>query len=155
MTKKLLILLAFVLLLLVGCNANSSKLYKFDNSTLKSQVKDLEFIPKLPSKLPFENVKATFSSPPDQGDLQTFDFFTSGKGNNNFLELLVINNKEGFSGSKFEEVKIGEIKGKYFKKTQTLRWKDKNLEYSLMYHGEQSDKKLSKEDLIETAKSFE
>ena len=61
-----------------------------------------------------------------------------------------------FPLSKSEEVKIGERKGQYIasKEEQTLRWKDGDSEYTLIYYTEQSNKKLSKTDLIETAKSF-
>jgi ABC-type glycerol-3-phosphate transport system substrate-binding protein len=157
MTKKLLVLLAFVLLMCAGCNANGSNLYKFDPSTLKGQVKDHEIQPKLPTKLPLENVEASLSSPPDQGDVLTFYFFTTGEGKNNHLELLVVKNKASHSNIKFEEVEIGDLKGHYAvneDKAQILRWKEKDLEYSLIYYGQQSDKELSKEDLIETAKAF-
>ena len=101
-------------------------------------------------------MKASFNSLPDQTDIKTFDFFTNGKENNNHLELLVVKGKEGHSNSKSEEVKIGERKGQYIasKEEQTLRWKDGDLEYTLIYYTEQSNKKLSKVDLIETAKSF-
>ena len=156
MKKKLLILLPIILLLFAGCSSNGSNLYEFDNSILKEQVKDNGFQPKLPTKLPFENVKASFDSLPDQTDIKTFEFFSSRKGNNNHLGLLVVKGKEGQSNSKFEEVKIGERKGQYFvsKEEQTLRWKDRDLEYTLIYYTEQSNMKLSKADLIETAKSF-
>ncbi|PGY12642.1 DUF4367 domain-containing protein [Bacillus sp. AFS031507] len=158
MTKKFLFLLAFVPLLLMGCTASGSNLYEFDHSKLKEQVKDQEFQPELPSKLPLENMKASFSPIPDQADVQTFDFFTNGKGNKNHLELLVVNKKASSSNLKFEEVEIGDLNGQYAvndEKAQILRWKENNLEYTLTYYGQQSDKELSKEDLIETAKSFE
>jgi hypothetical protein len=154
--KKLLIFLPFVLLLFTGCSSNGTNLYAFDNSIVKKQVKDYGFQPKLPTKLPFENVKASTDSPPIQADIKMFDFFTYGKGNNNHLDLLIIEGKEGYSNAKSEEVKIGERKGQYYasKEKQILRWKERDLEYTLTYYTEQSNKKLSKADLIDTAKSF-
>jgi predicted CopG family antitoxin len=71
---------------------------------------------------------------------------------------MVVKDKVGHSDMKFEKVEIGDLKGQYSVndvKTKILRWKENDLEYSLIYYGHQSDKELSKEDLIETAKAFE
>ena len=157
--KKLIVVLLTIPLFLIGCSGGTqSTLADFDHTQLKKQIEDQGFQPKLPAKMPFEGAKAEFSPPPNQQEVLIFDFFSHGEENNNHLGLMIVNGKKGSSNMEFEDVSIGDLKGKYAvnnAEAQTLRWKDGEIEYSLTYYGKQSDKEVSKEELIETAKSFE
>ncbi|WP_064092927.1 hypothetical protein [Rossellomorea aquimaris] len=157
--KKIIILLLTIPLLLLGCSSGTqSTLVDFDHAQLKKQIEVQGFQPKLPAKMPFEGAKAEFSPPPNQQDVLIFDFFSHGEENKNHLGFMIVNGKNSSSDMEFEDVSIGDIKGKYAVNNgdaQILRWKDGDIEYSLTYYGKQSDKEVSKGELIETAKSFE
>ncbi len=162
--RKMLFILIAIPFLLLGCSnlSKNSQLSEFDNSDLKTKLEDQAFQPKLPSKLPFEVEQAEFTPPPKDYMPVTIHFLSSRNGNGDHLELLIFNHKDGgnvqHSGVKFEDVKIGDIKAKYAvndSEAMMLNWTEDDIFYGLTYYGKQSDTEITKEDLIETAKSFE
>jgi hypothetical protein len=156
--RKFFVILITLSLLLLGCNStNSTALTEFDNSQLKEKIKDAKFQPKLPTKLPFEVSNAEFNPPPNSGDTLIFDFTSEGEDNNNHLGLKIVKGKIISTDNKGEKVEIGDNDGRYAENdadTQTLTWQEEEISYSLTYFGNQSDKEISKEELIKTAESF-
>jgi hypothetical protein len=163
--KKILFLLVTIPLLLMGCSSSgtsgNTKLNDFDNTQLKAKLEDAAFQPQLPTKMPIEIKQADFTPPPKEHMPLSIHFYGSGNGNGDHLELMVFNNQNGEgvhnSGVNFEEVKIGDIKGKYGvndSEAMMLNWTEDDNYYALTYYGQQSDTEITKEDLIETAKSF-
>lgn len=157
--RKLFIILITLSVFLIGCNStNSTSLPEFENSTLKEKIKDAEFQPKLPTKLPFDASKAEFNPPPNSDDTLIFDFTSEGEDKNNHLGLKVVKGKKISRDNKGEEVEIGDNSGFYAENdadTQTLTWQEEEISYTLTYFGNQSYKEISKEELIKTAESFQ
>ncbi len=71
---------------------------------------------------------------------------------------MTINGGTVQSDMEFEVVKIGGKKGKYAvndSRVMMLNWTENDIHYRLAYYGQQSEKEITKKDLIETAMSFE
>ncbi|MFC4557286.1 DUF4367 domain-containing protein [Virgibacillus kekensis] len=156
--KKVVYLLITVGLLLVGCGeeTNGEKgtdLVAFDNSDLKSQLEDEPFQPKLPTELPFEVESARVSTDPVNERILTIDFFSK----ENHLSLMATKGMKGSSNLEFEEVEIGNIQGKYANSDQvkTIKWSEDDIQYRFSFLGKQSKEKVTKEELIAVAESFE
>ena len=156
--RRLFFLLLAIPLMLLGCSSGSDvTLHSFDNSVLKEQTKEQSFQPELPTKVPFKVTDAQFSPPPKQDTVLTFDFYSQGESNNH-LSLMVVKGKIASTEREFEEVEIGDEKGGYAVNgagAQILKWSKGDVDYALTYFAKQSDDQISKEQLIETAKSFE
>ncbi|MGG4166409.1 DUF4367 domain-containing protein [Rossellomorea vietnamensis] len=158
--KRLLFFLLVIPIFLFGCNngenGNNSSLNDFDNTELKEQLKDQDFQPKLPSKTPIAVENAQFDPPVEGREVLTFDFF----GEESHLGLMTVRGKKVSNSSdiEYEEVEIGELKGKYGVNdagVMNLYWTDDKTYYRLTYYGKQSEKEITKEELIATAESFE
>lgn len=160
--KKILVMLLPILLLVLGCSAGTS-LTEFDNTKLKEEINDQAFQPELPTKLPFEIEEAVFTIPPQEqqpSNILSFDFFGSedenGKGNH--LSLMAVNGGKVESNIEYEDVKIGDLKGNYAvndEEEMILNWSENDIHYRLTFYVQQSENEVTKDDLIETAKSFE
>ncbi|WP_456270970.1 DUF4367 domain-containing protein [Bacillus sp. AK031] len=155
--KKVLFMLTITILILFGCSSSNSTLHNFDTSQLEKEMDTLSFQPKLPTKIPFEETNAQFSQPPSSENIITIDFMSTGESTNH-LGLMIVNGKSVESSDlEFEEVTIGNNKGKYAVNNagaMIVKWTDNNISYDLGYYGQQSDKEITKEELIETAESF-
>jgi hypothetical protein len=156
--KKLFVFVVIFFLAACGNSGTSSNLEDFDNSNLKEELSAKAFQPKLPTKTPFEVTDAQVSNAPNQDTVLTIDFTNSGESSN-YMGLMAVNGKNVESSKmEFEEVKIGDIKGKYAVNnagTMILKWTENGISYDLTYFGKQSEKEITKEELIKTAESFE
>ncbi|WP_226666268.1 DUF4367 domain-containing protein [Metabacillus litoralis] len=160
--KKIFIILLPILLLVMGCSGGKN-LIDFDHTKLKEEIKEQSFQPKLPSNLPFDVEEAIFTPPPKEqqpSSILTFDFFgpENESGNKDHLSLMTVKGGKVESDLEYEDVKIGDLKGKYALndgKEMILNWIEDDVYYVLTFYVQQSDTKISKEDLIKTAKSFE
>ncbi|MBM7602428.1 DUF4367 domain-containing protein [Metabacillus litoralis] len=160
--KKIGFMLLPILLLVIGCSGGTS-LTEFDNTKLKEELNDQAFQPKLPTKLPFEVEEAAFTTPPQEqqpSNILSFDFFGSGdeNGKGNHLSLMAVNGGKVESNIEYEDVKIGDLNGSYEvndEEEMILNWSENDIHYRLTFYVQQSDNELTKEELIETAKSFE
>ena len=154
--KRISSLIIIVFLLLIGCSKDNSNLYSFDKSKLSSQLKDASFQPKLPTKLPFKVKSTSVNILETQRNVMSI--FIAGK-NKEQMDLQIIKGKVSLSDDlKRAKVKINSHKGNYVKNnagTMILDWDDSGIHYSLAYSSKlSSGKKISKEALIDTAKSF-
>ncbi|MEW4306006.1 DUF4367 domain-containing protein [Rossellomorea marisflavi] len=152
--KKALILIMGLLFLTACGNSASSSLEEYDNSDLKNDIQNEPFQSELPTKLPFEVDSATFTPAPGEQSktMQTFQF----EGvDGQFMDLKTNSGEVNFSGTDNDEsVEIGDNEGTFGETKNgslSLHWKDGDLTYQLMAKGD----KVTKEELIETAKSFE
>jgi hypothetical protein len=156
--KKRLFLLFVNVLLLAGCGGGNSSLNTFDNTELKKEMEELAFQPKLPTKTPFEVTGTDVRHPPSSDDIIIVDFISSGEKNNH-MGLMVANGKNVESSNlDFEDVEIEDNTGKYAVNdadAMILKWTEDGVSYSLTFFGKQSEKEVTKEELIETAVSFE
>ncbi|WP_421383406.1 DUF4367 domain-containing protein [Bacillus salacetis] len=152
--KKLFILVTILFLAACGNSGASSNLEDFDNSNLKDDLQEEAFQSELPTKMPFEVKGATFTpTPGDQREvMQTFQF----EGvDGQFMDLKTNSGEVHFSGTdNDEQVEIGDHEGTFGKTENgslSLHWEDGDLTYHLMANGDE----VTKEELIETAGSFE
>ncbi len=151
-----------VLLVLAGCST-SGNLYDYDDTKLKEGLEERAFQPRVPTKLPFDDGQADLNPPIELGEGQDdtvimIDFTSSGEGNRNLMGLEIVKDIDVHSDMEYETVDIGELKGQFAETeagNMVLNWKEDNMNYTLSYYKEQSDTEITKEDLIETAKSFE
>jgi hypothetical protein len=152
--------LLVISVLLMSCSnadgGNDSSLHDFDNSDLREQLNQQDFKPKLPSKTPIEVKDAQFDPPIAGHEIVTFDLYGEGS----HMGLMMVRGKEvsNRSDNEYEEVEIGDVKGEYGVDdagVMHLDWTDDRIHYRLTYYGEQSEKEITKEELIETAESFE
>jgi hypothetical protein len=155
--KKLFVFVVFLFLAACGNSGDSSSLESFDNSNLKEELNREAFQPMLPTKTPFEVIDAQVSHPPNQDNVLMIDFMSSGKSNHMGLMVVVGKNIES-SLMGFEEVKIGDLKGKYAVKdteAKILKWTEDGISYDLTYFEKQSKEDITKKELIKMAESFE
>ncbi|WP_409253319.1 DUF4367 domain-containing protein [Bacillus sp. SCS-153A] len=156
--KKILFLLLLNVLLLAACGSVNSSLKNFDNTELKKEMEELAFQPKLPTKTPFEVTETDFRHPPSSDDIIMVDFMSFGDSNNH-MSLMVVNGKNVESSNMdFEDVEVGDTTGKYAVNdadAMILKWTEDGISYDLTFFGKQSEKEVTKEELIETAESFE
>ena len=154
--KRISSLIIIVFLLLIGCSKDNSNLYNFDKSKLSSQLKDASFQPKLPTKLPFKVKSTSINTIKTQKNI--INIFIVGK-NKEQMGLQIIKGKVILSDDlKREKVKIDSNKGTYVENNagaMLLDWNDSSIHYNLTYYSKQSGKKISKETLIDSAKSFQ
>jgi hypothetical protein len=152
--KRLFVLFVILFLGACGNSGTSSSLEDFDNSNLKEELKEEAFQSELPTKMPFEVKEATFTpTPGEQREvMQTFQF---DGVDGQFMDLKTNSGEVHFSGTDNEEqVEIGDNEGTFGKTENgslSLHWKDGDLTYHLMANGDE----VTKEELIETATSFE
>ncbi|WP_044022439.1 DUF4367 domain-containing protein [Bacillus sp. SG-1] len=152
--KKLFVFVTILFLAACGNSGASSNLEDFDNSDLKEGLQEEAFQSELPTKLPFAVRGATFTpTPGDQRELrQTFQF---DGVDGQFMDLRTNSGEVHFTGTdNDEQVKIGDHDGTIGETENgslSLHWKDGDLTYHLMANGDE----VTKEELIETAESFE
>ncbi len=153
--KRFSVLIIMLCLVVFGCSKNNPNLIKFDNSKLSSQLKESTYHPKLPTQLPFEVKSAQADIQPNEGKVITI--YIVGKDGEQ-MGISIVNRKVEYGDNlKREKVKFGNKKGSYTKNdagSMTLEWVDSGIHYDLTYFSKQSKKDISKEDLIDTAKSF-
>lgn len=86
------------------------------------------------------------------------DFLSSDQSSNQ-LSLMAVNGENiDSSDMVFEEVEIDDISGQYAvndEDVMILKWSENGISYNLTYYGEETDHKVTKEELIQTAASFE
>ncbi|MGP4081110.1 DUF4367 domain-containing protein [Pseudalkalibacillus sp. R45] len=160
--KKWLSMVSMLVLILAGCNSSGS-LYDYDNTKLKEELEERDFQPRVPTKLPFDEGQADLNPSIELGEGQDdtvimIDFTSSGEADRNLLGLEIVKDVEVDSDMEYETVDIGELKGQFADNeagNMVLNWKEGNINYTLSYYKEQSDTEITKEHLIETAKSFE
>ncbi|EDL66608.1 DUF4367 domain-containing protein [Bacillus sp. SG-1] len=159
--KKLFVLVVVFLLAACGGIGGSSNLETFDNSKLKEELKEGAFQPRLPTNTPFKVTDTQVIHPPNQDTRLMIDFMSYGDNEKikNTMGLVAVNGKNVESSMlEFEEVEIGEITGQYAvngAEAMILKWSEDGISYSLTYYGKQSEKEVKKEELIDTAESFE
>jgi hypothetical protein len=152
--KKFLIFVLILFLAACGNSGASSNLEDFDNLSLKEDLQEEAFQSELPTKMPFDVEGATFTpTPGDQREIiQSFQFHGV---DDEFMDLQTYSGEAHFSGTdNDEQVEIGDNEGtfgEYENGSFGLRWKDGDLTYRLMAKGDE----VTKEELIETAESFE
>ncbi|MCA1054817.1 DUF4367 domain-containing protein [Rossellomorea aquimaris] len=157
MMKRILFLLLSLPLFLMGCNQGSSNLEEYNQSELKEKISEQLLQPKLPAKLPFELAESSFDAGPSGNESTKIiiDFY----GEKNEHLGLVASSKVSLSSDlEKESVDIGEIKGKYAENengVKYLMWKEGKINYTLQYFSQASETKIEKQELIDTAKSFE
>ncbi|GAA0610293.1 hypothetical protein GCM10009001_29500 [Virgibacillus siamensis] len=154
--KKILLLSITVGLLLVGCSKQTSEsgnLASFDSTDIKSQIEKEDFNPELLTVIPFKVEDTGVAKDPFNKEHITIDFFGEG----NHLSLAVFKGDFQIQDNEYEEIKIGDIKGKYKTNkanTKILHWKENGISYSLSYLAQQSKEEVTKEELIAVAESF-
>lgn len=152
--KKLFLFVGILFLAACSDSGASSNLKDFDHSNLKEDLQDETLQSELPTKTPFEVEGATFTpTPGDQREtIQTFQFHGV---NDELMDLKTFNGEANFSGTdNDEQVEVGENEGTIGETENgslSLHWKDGDLTYHLMANGDE----VTKDELIETAESFE
>jgi hypothetical protein len=152
--KKFFMFVVLLFLAACGNSGASSNLEDFDNSSLKEDLQEESFQSELPTKMPFEVEGATFTpSPGDQREIiQSFQFHGV---DDEFMDLTTYSSEANFSGTDDDEqVEVGGNEGTFGEAENgslRLLWKDGDLTYRFMAKGEE----VTKEELIETAESFE
>lgn len=152
--KKLFVFVGILFLAACSDSGALSNLKDFDHSNLKEDLQDETFQSELPTKTPFEVKGATFTpTPGDQREtIQTFQFHGV---NDEFMDLKTFSGEANFSGTdNDEQVEVGENEGTIGETENgslSLHWKDGDLTYHLMANGDD----VTKDELIETAESFE
>ncbi|MEI5909642.1 DUF4367 domain-containing protein [Bacillus spongiae] len=139
-----------------------SSLEDFDNSSLKEELKGMAFQPKLPTITPFKVTDTQVIYDENQDNLMVIDFMSLDESDNRVNNRMSL---EAFNGGNIEErnmrreeVEIGEITGRYKvndAEAMILEWDKDGIYYSLIFYGKQSEKEVTKEELIKTAESFE
>lgn len=160
--KKVMMLIAIIFLAGCGSSGDSSGLEDFDHSSLKEKLKEEAFQPQLPTETPFEVTDTQVTHPPNQDTVLMIDFMSyrdDGKIKNT-MSLMAVNAKSVDDAIlKFEEVTIGDITGQYVVNNagaMILKWTKDGIAYNLTcYSGEISEEDVTKEELIQTAESFE
>ncbi|WP_409250643.1 DUF4367 domain-containing protein [Bacillus sp. SCS-153A] len=159
--RNLLVFVGILFLAACGNIVDSSGLEDFDNSSLKQELKEKPFQPQLPTKTPFKVSDTQVIHLPNQDTVLMIDFmsYRDNERIKNTMGLMVVNGKNVESSNmEFEDVKIGDIKGKYAVNSadaMILKWTKDGISYDLTYFGKQSEKEITKADLIKTAESFE
>ncbi|TYS17120.1 hypothetical protein FZC78_10935 [Rossellomorea vietnamensis] len=135
-------------------NASYNEMFTYEPTEEISEINE-EF--KIPTKFPFEVTGSFASTPPTQnqkGKRYTIDFVSS---NGQQLTLKVTSNEVIYTDDlEREEVRSGDFTGEYVvneNNVQILTWDDDNNHYSLGYMSENQESSLTKEDLINVAKS--
>ncbi|WP_201714633.1 DUF4367 domain-containing protein [Rossellomorea arthrocnemi] len=154
--KRIIFLLLALPLFLMGCNQGSSNLEEYNQSELKEKVSKQNLQPKLPTKLPFELVESSFDAGPSGKESKKIiiDFYGEKNEHLGFVASSKVNLS---SDLEQENVDIGEVKGKYAENengVKYLMWKDGEINYTLQYFSQASETKIEKQELIDTAKSF-
>ncbi|MGM0844982.1 MAG: DUF4367 domain-containing protein [Bacillota bacterium] len=137
-----------------GHNASNNEMFTYEPTEEISKI-NKEF--KIPTKFPFEVTDSFASTPPTQnqkGNRYTIDFVS---GNGQQLTLKATSNEVIYSDDlDREEVTSGDFTGEYVvneQNVQILTWDDDNIHYSLGYMSENQESSITKEDLIQVAKS--
>ena len=161
--KSLLSFILVTFLLLSGCSLGKADgLNAYDNTSLQNKLKDEAYQPNLPAQLPFQAENTNFEPTPTTGDTEAvYNFIFSGEGKS--IELMTLNGKSIHMNMEMKEVDIGNLEGKYAEKKMErsgetikyLTWKQDGIVYKLTAANKKSEKSISKEDLINTAESFE
>ncbi|WP_113926877.1 DUF4367 domain-containing protein [Bacillus sp. P14.5] len=160
--KKIFVIIAVIFLTACGNSGASGGLEDFDHSRLKEELEEEAFQPQLPAKTPFEVTETQVTHPPNQDTVLMIDFMSYRDDNKikNSMSLMAVNVKSVDDAIlKFEEVKIGDITGKYTVNDAgaiILKWNKEGIAYNLtFYGGKVSEAEVTKEELILTAESFE
>lgn len=159
--KKLFVLFSILFLAACGSSGASNNLEDFDNSRLKEELKEVAFQPQLPTNTPFKVTETQVNHPPNQDTVLMIDFMSYGDDDKikNTMSLMAVNGENIDDAiMEFEEVEIGDITGLYAvndAEAMILKWEEAGISYTLTFYGKQSEKEITKEDLIDTAASFE
>lgn len=149
------ILLMFIL---VGCNTQSSVpdgYYSFDKNRIENAIDMLDFNPELPMFIPVAaDILVTDQFYIEEYGEEAFDitFFTT---DNDIFTIQLINGVIKQQKESENQVHITEdVEGTYQDQfySQSLRWEKRGITYQLIYRP--SEKKLTKEELVQVAKSF-
>ncbi|EDL66620.1 hypothetical protein [Bacillus sp. SG-1] len=157
--KRFLFLFLTLSLMLAACSSGASgSLESFDASDLRSDLEEMSFQPQLPTLVPFEVTDTDLRKPPSSENALMVDFLSSDQSSNQ-LSLMAVNGENVESSEMvFEEVEIDDITGQYAvndEDVMILKWSENGISYNLTYYGEETDHKVTKEELIQTAASFE
>ena len=157
--KRFLFLFVTLSLILVGCSSGANgSLESFDATDLRTELDEMSFQPQLPTLVPFEVTDTDLRKPPSSDNVLMVDFLSSDQSSNQ-LSLMAVNGENiDSSDMVFEEVEIDDISGQYAvndEDVMILKWSENGISYNLTYYGEETDHKVTKEELIQTAASFE
>ncbi|GGF26879.1 hypothetical protein GCM10010954_27400 [Halobacillus andaensis] len=149
-----------MLVFLVGCSDGSADdLEPFDHSALEEELNAESFQPKLPAQLPYEVEDYNYTpGPMSQKDtLLNFEFI--GKGPT-IIELMTTKGDINYGDDvATEQVEVGDTQGEYGESkdesSKRLVWKEDDISYELKYFMEGSEKNITKDELIQSAESFQ
>lgn len=160
--KNLSVIIMIVLFILGGCaNSNAIEGIHYDSEALQSQLEDKSYQPKLPTKFPFEVKNASFSPTPTANEEKVFNFTFIGAEVS--VELMTFNRDSINLDMETEKVRIGSIDGQYAESevndkgaiVRRLVWKEDDGVYNLSSANTGKNDGVSKNELIQIAKSFE
>lgn len=160
MKKIIVSLLLCMPLFIIGCSNGSQgkdALHTYGHQDLALKLEKEPFQSKLPTKMPFKVVDTGFEpSPiePERERVQSFDFYGDDKEH---ISLMVVNGGSVSSKAEFEQVESGDFTGEYAvndSEEKLLKWKDGKKHYRITFYAFTTDTEVTKEDLINTAKSF-
>ncbi|WP_058308335.1 hypothetical protein [Gracilibacillus massiliensis] len=146
------------IVILTGCNTQSAVpdgFYSYEKNEIEDAVEVLEFNPELPSYIPVPaEILVTDRFRIEESGQEAFDItvFT----NENDIFTIQFLNGVMEEPKDFNQIQItDDVKGYYQNQSysQTLKWTKNGITYHLIYRP--SEKSLTKEKLVEVAKSFQ
>ncbi|SHM50388.1 hypothetical protein [Gracilibacillus kekensis] len=145
-------------LVCTGCNTQSAVpegFHSYEKNEIEEAVEVLDFNPELPSFIPvLAEILVTDRFQIEENGLDAFDI-TMFTNENDIFSIQFING-EMEEQKDYNQIRISDdIKGYYQNQSysQTLKWMKNGITYQLIYRP--SKKSLTKEKLVEVAKSFQ
>ncbi|MRH44950.1 hypothetical protein GH741_20100 [Aquibacillus halophilus] len=164
MKNKLLLFSLTLIILIAGCQSEPipNGFYSYNIEEVKIAVNTLSFQPEIPQFVPMEVeflVSDHFTITDTDIEALDVSFYTR---DNDLLSIQFIDGNISEPVVESENVKIvNEINGEYVDNSyaKTLYWKEDGITYKMIYRsstvGEESqDEKVSKEQLLQVARSF-
>ena len=162
MVRKKIFIIAMIIFIMVtsvmiGWSIGSGKMYDYDSSTIRELNNGRSFEYRIPTKVPFKDMKITESKMDNSGQQLVIALMNKNK---EFLDIRITTTPvQHDEDIKIEKVNIGQnSKGSFISNhdgKRILYWQDDGVYYETTYFIKLLPSEVSKKQLIKMAESFE